>query len=84
MHLREDKFKYSACGTFTKNKERIQRFKETGNSRYTCKKNHINLVFNMTCFMEILKIYLEDQLQIKYYGIKYLRWYYGEIMKSAI
>ena len=25
---------YSACLPFTKNKERIQKFKETGNSRY--------------------------------------------------
>ena len=27
-------FTYSACGTFTKNKERIQKFKETEDSRY--------------------------------------------------
>ena len=27
-------FTYSACGPFTKNKERIQKFKETGDSRY--------------------------------------------------
>ena len=31
MHLREPGFTYSACGPFTKNKERIkQKFKETG------------------------------------------------------
>ena len=34
MHLRQPGFTYSACGPFTKNKERIQRFKETGDSRY--------------------------------------------------
>ena len=40
MHLKQtasfDKsaFTYSACGSFTKKKERIQKFKETGNSRY--------------------------------------------------
>ena len=34
MHLRQPQFTYSACGPFTKNKERIQKFKETGNSRY--------------------------------------------------
>ena len=33
-HLRQPGFTYSACGPFTKNKERIQKFKETGNSRY--------------------------------------------------
>ena len=34
MHLRQPGFTYSACGSFTKNKERIQKFKETGDSRY--------------------------------------------------
>ena len=34
MHLRQSRFSYSACGSFTKNKQRIQKFKETGNSRY--------------------------------------------------
>ena len=33
MHLRQLGFIYSACGPFTKNKERIQKFKETGDSR---------------------------------------------------
>ena len=34
MHIRQLGFPYSACGLFTKNKERIQKFKETGDSRY--------------------------------------------------
>ena len=34
MHFRQLKFTYSACGTFTKNKERIQTFKETGDAQY--------------------------------------------------
>ena len=34
MHLRQSQFTYSACGPFTKNKERIQKFKEKGYSRY--------------------------------------------------
>ena len=34
MHLRQPGFSYSACGPFTKNKERIQKFKQTGDSRY--------------------------------------------------
>ena len=33
-HLRQPRFNYSACGPLTKNKERIQKFKETGDSRY--------------------------------------------------
>ena len=28
MHLRKPQFTYSDCGPFTKNKERIQRFKK--------------------------------------------------------
>ena len=35
IHLRQPGFTYKACGAFTKNKERIQKIKETGNSRYT-------------------------------------------------
>ena len=34
MHSRQRGFTYSACGPFTKNKERMQKFKETGDSRY--------------------------------------------------
>ena len=34
MHLRQPGFTYSACGPCTKNKERIQKFKGTGDSRY--------------------------------------------------
>ena len=34
MHLRQPGFTYRACGPFTKNKEGIQKFKETGDSRY--------------------------------------------------
>ena len=34
MDLRQPGFKYSACRPFTKNKERIQKLKETGDSRY--------------------------------------------------
>ena len=34
MHLRQLGFTYSACGLFTKNKERIQKFKGAGDSQY--------------------------------------------------
>ena len=34
MHLRQPVFTYIACRPFTKNKERNQKFKETGDSRY--------------------------------------------------
>ena len=35
MHLRQPGFSYSVLGPFTKNKDRIQMFKEAGDSRYT-------------------------------------------------
>ena len=38
MHLKQQGFTYSACGPFTKNKERIQKFKQTGDSRYLQKR----------------------------------------------
>ena len=34
MHLRQPGFTYSPCGPFTKNEKRIQKFKDTGDSRY--------------------------------------------------
>ena len=34
MHLRQPVFRHSACGPFTKNKEWIQKFTETGDSQY--------------------------------------------------
>ena len=32
MHLRQPQFTHSACGPFTKDKERIEKFKESGDS----------------------------------------------------
>ena len=34
IHLKQPGFTYRACGPLTKNKERIQEFKETGDARY--------------------------------------------------
>ena len=34
MHLKQPGFTYSACGPFTKNKERIQKSKEAGDTKY--------------------------------------------------
>ena len=45
MHLKQPGFTYSACGPFTKNKERIQKFKETGDASYIYKSE-----LNKACF----------------------------------
>ena len=37
MHLKQPGFTYSACRPFTKNKERTQKFKETGYTKYIYK-----------------------------------------------
>ena len=37
MHLKQTGFIYSACGSFTKNKEKIQKFKETVDTNYIYK-----------------------------------------------
>ena len=37
MHLKQPGFTYSPCGPSTKNKERIQKFKETGDTSYIYK-----------------------------------------------
>ena len=34
MHLKEPQFVYSACGPFTRHKERIKKFKQTCDTRY--------------------------------------------------
>ena len=45
MHLKQPGFTYSACGPFTKNKERIQKFKETGDASYI-----YNNALDQACF----------------------------------
>ena len=37
IHLKQPGLTYSACGPFTKNKEKIQKFKETGDTNYIYK-----------------------------------------------
>ena len=37
INLKQPEFTYSVCGTFTKNKETIQKFKEAGDTSYIYK-----------------------------------------------
>ena len=52
MHLKRPGFTYSACGPFTKNEERIEKFMQTGNTDLIYKNDLINLVFNMIWLIE--------------------------------
>ena len=45
MHLKQPGFTFSACEPFTKNKERIQNFKEKGDTSYIYKNE-----LDKTCF----------------------------------
>ena len=56
MHLKQLGITYSACRPITKNKERIQKFKEARNTNYITKMNLIKPAFNRIWLMEILKI----------------------------
>ena len=45
MHLRQPQFVYSACGPFTRHKERIKKLKQTGNPRYIYRNELANACF---------------------------------------
>ena len=44
-HLKQPRFTYSACGPFTKNKQRIQRFMGTGYTNYIYKNEYDKACF---------------------------------------
>ena len=66
MHLKQPGFTYSACGPFAKNKERIQKFKQTGDSRYIYKNELDKACFqnNMACgdFTDLAKRTAADKV----------------------
>ena len=72
MHLRQLGFTYSACGPFTKNKERIQKFKETGDSRYIYQNELDKACFQHDIAYGDFKVLKEEQLLIKYCVIRHL------------
>ena len=62
MHLRQPGFTNSACGPFTKSKERIKKLKKRETQdifikmNYQCELDKAWLVFNMIYSMDVLKI----------------------------
>ena len=73
MHLKQPGFTYIGCEPFTKNKEQIQKFTETGDSSYIYQNKLHKVCFQYDRLMEILRLYLEKQRLTKYYVIKHLR-----------
>ena len=56
MHLRKLQFVYSACGRFTRHKERIKEFKRAGDTRYIYRDELDKaLVFKTILLMQIIK-----------------------------
>ena len=49
MHLEQRGFTYSACDSFTKSKQRIEKFMHTGNTDFIYK-NELNKVFFSTWY----------------------------------
>ena len=45
LHFKQQGYTYSACGPFTKHRERIQKFRETGNLKHSCRNE-----FDKACF----------------------------------
>ena len=60
MRLRQPGFTYSACGTFTKNKERIKKIKKQEIQNIFIKTNQIKLVFDMMWLIDILNIFKKE------------------------
>ena len=57
MHLiKQPGFTYSTCVSFSKNKERIQKFKKQEIQNIFTEMNWIKHVFSMICLMEISNI----------------------------
>ena len=66
MHLRQPQFVYSACGPFTKNKEKFKNLKKHEIEPIFTKMNWTKHAFHMIWLMEILKIYQKEMQQIKF------------------
>ena len=45
MHLKQTGFTYTACGSFTKNKERIQKFMQTGDVHHIYGNDLVKICF---------------------------------------
>ena len=56
MHLKQPGFTYSTSGPFTKNKEKIEKFMQTGNTTLFIKINFKKHVFSMIWLMANQKI----------------------------
>ena len=68
IHLKPTGFTYSACGPFTKNKERIEKFIQTGNTNYIYKND-----LDKACFQHDMAYGKYKNLTKRTQSIKVLR-----------
>ena len=66
MHLRQPQFSCSACEPFTKHKQRIQKFKETGDTNYIYTNELDKACFAHDAAYPDSKDLTKDLLQIKF------------------
>ena len=66
MHLKQPGFTYSVCGPFTKSKKEFKNLKKQETRAIFIKMNLIRLAFSIIWLMEILNIWQEEQLLIKF------------------
>ena len=66
MHLKQPRFTYRACGPFTKNKERIEKFMQTRNTDYIYKNDHDKPCFQHDVaygkYIDLIKITQSDKV----------------------
>ena len=90
MHLRQPGFRYSDCGSFTKIKERVAKFKETGDSRYIYQ-NELDKAFfqhdmaygdfkDLTRRKHLILIKIQNMMDIK--GV-WLQWFINFLVKKT-
>ena len=75
MHLQQPKYTYNVCEPSTKNKERIQKFKETGDSRYIYQNN-------LASQYPIPGIFAASSLRVAMFGTS--RGHFGNTLKEKI
>ena len=66
MDIKQSGFTYSACGPFTKKKKEFKNLKKMEIQTIFTQMSLISLAFKMIWLMEILKIWLKEQLLIKF------------------
>ena len=68
IHLKQLGFTYSACGPFTKNKERIEKFMQTGNTNFIYKNK-----LHKACFQHDMAYGKSNNLVKRAQSDKFLR-----------